>query len=960
MAGKVKDCGCGGGKNCITKAKAISAYKESHPNTRLTGAILASVAQKWSKNEMERLDCGCGCKGLKGFAKKYLKGGKLNDCPPGFDNHGLTCLERCGPDEFDDGLTCRKKCGPGLIDDGLTCRKPITSSMNSCPAGSRDIAGTCWGPVRRDCIDDCFKHPAPGCKTHQCGRLRGLFGEDWGPKLCTSCNLRCGQTCWDVQGITKQLHQRDLKVMGGEVYGQAIRGKRIIGRVDWDATLKEIEGGLNNFFSDNGPLAKAFDPAKNGVNAAFEKFGKDTEAAFKAIGEKIQKGFDEMGAAAKSAFEDLGRRMKADFEKLGVDILHKLKDPYFWADFVSYSVMVLTVILTAAATVATGGLAAPAMPGLLAAAALIGPAIRMTADGINGKPIDVLDVVEFGLSLATALIPAAGPGVSVGMKTLINVGKGAVIAGKVAVACTRVVAKFGFVDTCIANCPGMPPGDPPIDPPIPRNPPPPAKTDEEIEKLIDACYKTRVTLRGPPPRHNPDNCGTTEEGIEKWRRDNEAPVPPETPQEKAIREAREAAEAAEAAKDAERNAQPPKANDDDVEDDDFPPGFPAPRPAPPPPASEPAEEDDDDFPPGFPRPKPAPSAPAPPPAEAAEEDEDDFPPGFPRPKPAPSVPPSGSGMRRRRGGAVARIEDAVVAEKVNDREYKNPWTDEMAGIKNNSVPLDQFGEPFNPECYAKNYPDIASQLNNDMTRLTTWWTDIGHAKGDNPNCNYFIKNLGTEYNECKKLNQNNIHLCDKYKNIEEYIKFVKKEIAAGKDLEKIKEARRLVDEKEIERAKISKARVMEAEKRHATRVEVIEKIENIEELEDAVAKQKKLLNDIPKSDDYYEERHRDEYNILVRLERRLEELKNKNVDPIIENKRTYESFMFGRRTYTVGEIIDEGFGPQRVMGGDSRDGPILARPIRFMPDPEGGFNEIPIFPEIKRGSGKLRKRKSYK
>jgi hypothetical protein len=770
MPRQVKDCGCGGGKNCITKRKAIESYKKSHPNTRLTGAILAATAQKWVKNEMERLDCGCGCKGLKGFSKKYLKGGKLNDCPNGFDTQPLTCLEKCGPDEFDDGLTCRKKCPPGQIDDGLTCRVPITSSMNGCPPGSRDIAGTCWGEVRRDCVDDCFKHPAPGCRTYQCGRLHWA-GIDWGPRLCTDCNLRCGQTCWGVQGITKQLHERDLRVMGGEVYGQPIRGKRIIGRVNWEATLADLEAGLKDVFSDNGPLARAFDPAKNGVNAAFEKFGKDTEAAFKAIGEQIKRGFEEMGAAAKKAFEDFAAQAERDFKKLGDDILHKLKDPYFWADFVSYTVMAATMILTAAATVATGGLAAPAFPGLLAAAALIGPAIRMTADGINGKPIDALDIAEFGLSLGAALLPAAGPAMSAGLKTLVAAGKGAIIAGQIATGLCRLAQQGGYLDTCIANCPGQPPLPPPVVPPLPNNPPKPKKTDAEIEKLIDNCYLVRRMIRGPggKPVVNPDNCGTTEEGIAKWRLENEGEAPPaETPEEKTIREAAEAAEAARnAAPPPQPPLNPPEVDDDDFpsdfpplkppqpppppitvdDDDDFPPGFKPPtRPAAPPPIT---ADDDDDFPPGI---KPPTRPVAPPPITA--DDDDDFPPGF-KPPTKPVAPPpitTGSGLRKRRGGKVASEADAIVAEKIGDRTYQNPWSFDTANIGNPHVsPPGKDGKPFEVECYANNYPELAKQFNNDKEKLTAWWNDVGHKDGQDPSCGSFVTSAAAAAAKEKEL-----------------------------------------------------------------------------------------------------------------------------------------------------------------------------------------------------------------
>ena len=63
----IKDCGCGGGSDCITKNK--KEFKQ------------------WVTKEMKRLDCGCGCKGKKKFEQKYGKligGAILKDCPPGW------------------------------------------------------------------------------------------------------------------------------------------------------------------------------------------------------------------------------------------------------------------------------------------------------------------------------------------------------------------------------------------------------------------------------------------------------------------------------------------------------------------------------------------------------------------------------------------------------------------------------------------------------------------------------------------------------------------------------------------------------------------------------------------------------------------------------------------------------------------------------------------------------------
>ena len=465
---KQKDCGCGNGsKKCISKQSLV----------------------RFVDDELKKLDCGCGCKGVKGFCKKYgivLRGGAiLADCPEGWRNDGLTCVEPCKADEYDDGLTCRGKCVGDEINDGLTCRNPIKSSMNECPPGSRDVAGTCWGPVRRDCIDDCFNHPAPGCRTYDCGRLRWA-GVDWGTHWCTDCNLRCGQTCWDVQGITKQLHERELRVWGGEVRGQPIRGKQIRGRVNFGELGKAIEGGLKEAFSGDGPLAKLFDPEKNGVGAAMRKFGNDMGKVFEEVGNQLKAGFEKMGEDAKRAFEQLGK----DLEKgigavLGEKFINMLKDPYFWVEVVGILGQIAAAAVSAAVVVGTLGAGSAIAVGLMAASQMIGPAAKMIADAATGKPISALDIANLALAGASAAVP----GLSGVTKTIVS---GSLQAAKFAVAATEVAETFGYVNTCVGNCPPPPPPFEPVTP-DPPNPPPPIppvdplptgqKTDAEITEI---------------------------------------------------------------------------------------------------------------------------------------------------------------------------------------------------------------------------------------------------------------------------------------------------------------------------------------------------------------------------------------------------------------------------------------------------------------------------------------------
>lgn len=435
--GKGKDCGCGrGAKKCISKKPAIIiAFEKKHPHCP-GGKRGENIFRRWVQGELKRLDCGCGCMGIAGFMKQYgmLTGGALRDCPPGYRNDGLTCLEECGPGETDDGLFCRNTtCPPGWTNDGLTCREPIRSELEPCPTGSKDVAGTCW-------LDS-------NCHTGYFGdRLRGALGEDWGPKLETrGCPY-----------VTRNLGDRNLRVLGGEVRGHPTRPKRVVGRVDWNATMRQLETAFREAFAGDGALARLFDPEKNGVANAFRQFGRDTEAAFQAIGDRLAQAFDPERNGIGPAFRQFGKMLEdtignADWWK------DTMSNPDTW-------ITILGVIASVAATILSAGTLGPAA---FIALNMVGPVTKMIGDAAQGRPVDGLDF----LNIAFAMIPGAGASASAasraaskaiidGVKFGATAAKAlpyaqrAVQLGKIVVSGVGMAQAIGLVpSTCIANCP---------------------------------------------------------------------------------------------------------------------------------------------------------------------------------------------------------------------------------------------------------------------------------------------------------------------------------------------------------------------------------------------------------------------------------------------------------------------------------------------------------------------------
>ena len=873
----MKDCGCGNGKNCISKKNAeslIVPFIQANPsfNRKSKRAIVMFI-----KKELKKLDCGCGCKGTKGFKEKYLTGGGvLNDCPAGWRNDGLTCVEPCPEGMRDDGLTCRERCGPGEIDDGLTCRKPIESKMNECPEGSKDVAGTCWGPVRQDCVDDCFKHPAPGCKTYECGRLRGAFGEDWGPKLCTDCNLRCGQTCWDVQGITKQLHQRELRVWGGEVRGQRILGKRIVGRVNWDVLLKDLVQGLIDFTTGKLDYGALFDPEKNGVGAAFRKFGKDTQAAFEEVGRRFEKAFDPNQNGMTAAFEQFAKVAEANLKQFGQDFVDKCRDPDMWVQVITIMAQVAGGILAAAIAVGTLGAGTGLAIGLGMALNAVGPAVKMIADGARGRPIDVLDIVSLAIACVPP-VPGLGTVMGEGMQKAIKYGNYAATAGRIIVAGVQVGQVLGVVpSTCIHNCPPpevFPGMDDPEDAALCGG-----LTSEEIWQLQpdDESYPHMAGPDGKrmknPKFRNQDafeaeyrakNCpvskpatpatkvdaATDEEDIDlgdmegmddmgdmegmddmgdmegmedmgdmesmedmegmedmgdmegmedmgdmegmddmEGMEDMEEPeeeivieepeeevVIEEPEEEVVIEEPEEEIELEEPEEEIELekpmtakefmgepkpmtakefmkepvimadNKPIPKQEVNNIKAEQF---------------LAPSESTPVIPTINIPKPEPIQQIQRPPPRPMTAKEFLNAPAKSVEPlniqsiiQPTIEIKSSKKLTRKkkyytpadfgfyniRRGGAEASIDDAIAVEPTADpRVYVNPYSNETATIENKAVPNNADGTVFNPECYAKNYPDMAKALDGDMDKITTWWVDKGYDAGDDATCGTFI------------------------------------------------------------------------------------------------------------------------------------------------------------------------------------------------------------------------------
>ena len=165
-----------------------------------------------------------------------------------------------------------------------------------------------------------------------------------------------------------------------------------IKNVDWSAVKNQV--------------GDALDPQKNGVTAAFEKFGGNTKSAFEDLGAKIRDSAQRDKASLDSAFAPLVHEFSDPNSALsqfvasaGIPLTPdqwktKFEDPetYF---------TILSVLVTAAASVVTGGAATP--EAVAATRALIAAA-RVITKAATGKPVGPDDIA----GILQACIPQPG------------------------------------------------------------------------------------------------------------------------------------------------------------------------------------------------------------------------------------------------------------------------------------------------------------------------------------------------------------------------------------------------------------------------------------------------------------------------------------------------------------------------------------------------------------------------
>jgi len=203
---------------CYSQHPAWEANGQLHTTTHITKNIPMDTGTiPLSCPEGARLD-GVLCywppewsKGEGNPGVNIVAGVAWENCRPGATDTGIRC-----EDVYGGGVGRLRDCPPGWTDTGLFCNEPIGSSMNACPPGSDDVAGTCWGEVGADICGDNCGAGWDNCRHRTARHYWGLGNWTGG-----DCIGGCRMTCSRARGITKQLHQRDLKTWGGHVEPRA-------------------------------------------------------------------------------------------------------------------------------------------------------------------------------------------------------------------------------------------------------------------------------------------------------------------------------------------------------------------------------------------------------------------------------------------------------------------------------------------------------------------------------------------------------------------------------------------------------------------------------------------------------------------------------------------------------------------------------------------------------------------
>jgi hypothetical protein len=170
------------------------------------------------------------------------------------------------------------------------------------------------------------------------------------------------------------------------------RGVEAIKNVDWNKVGNEIGDGLN--------------PQKNGVSAAFEKFGGDAKRAFEDLGQKIKESAARDKAVLDRAFAPLANEFNNPNSALtkfvrsaGIPITadewkKKFEDPETYFTLMSF-------LVTAAASVVTAGAAGP---GTFAAMQTVIAGARVITKAAMGQPVGAGDIA----GIVMAMVPGTG------------------------------------------------------------------------------------------------------------------------------------------------------------------------------------------------------------------------------------------------------------------------------------------------------------------------------------------------------------------------------------------------------------------------------------------------------------------------------------------------------------------------------------------------------------------------
>jgi hypothetical protein len=91
---------------------------------------------------------------------------------------------------------------------------------------------------------------------------------------------------------------------------------------------------------------------------------------------------------------------------------------------------------------------------------------------------------------------------------------------------------------------------------------------------------------------------------------------------------------------------------------------------------------------------------------------------------------AGKKRRKRRGGQLGPVIEPVTIDGV----VTNPGGMLVSLPGKANIPKTHTGEEFNPECYARQNPELASSVGNDKEKLTTHWITIGSKEGWDAGC----------------------------------------------------------------------------------------------------------------------------------------------------------------------------------------------------------------------------------